>query len=257
MELQTHISTCAHTDTSAHTCAHTQEHVNTCAHTETSGHVCTHTETRMNACTCVHRHQDVYVCTQTPLSTFMWVLKHIRPDMCTHTHCDIRTCMCAQIDTHEHTHAHTVTSGHARVHTLRHIRPRMSEHRHTQHTCVHTRTHTPPQQLPIPSCGCRHTRVTRGCHWPHAVHTPGTGDAPTTAPSAPSEHRRDVGWQKIISFPAWPRGSGNKKLPSSQPISKALDTCVSASEDFLSSSHGKGNSPSLLITHDRSCACLQ
>lgn len=137
----------------------------------------------------------------------------------------------------------------------------MHTHTETRHTCLSTHsthvyphTHT-PSTAAHSSCGAD----TAVSHVGVTGHPPCSPRARAMLPPshAWSEHRQDVGQQKIISFPAWPREPGNKKLASSQPIPKALDTCVLASEGFLSSSHGKGNSPSLLITHDRSCACLQ
>lgn len=185
------------------------------------------------------RCQDVHVCTQTPLSTCMCALKLAMVRVQTHTATSGHACV--------------LRREHSRAHTLRHVRARVSEH--TQNTHVYPDTR--PGQPPVPSCGAD----TAVSHVGATGHPPCAPRAramlPPVTPSAPSEHRQHVGWQKIISVPAWPRESGNKKLPSSQPIPKALDTCVLASEGFLSSSHGKGNSPSLLITHDRSCACLQ
>lgn len=184
-------------------------------HRDTSGHICVCTQRHIRTCMCAHRDTSgrVHVCTQTHISTYMCAhtVTHQDVSMCTHRHTNRATCA------HTHTRAHS--------------------------SCVSTAVGAGSAQgqpwVPMAERG--------RSAWPGPGQCP---QHPAVTPAAPRHrsrnsppslprprplrrHRRDVGSQKIISFPEWPRGSGNMKLTSSQPISKTLDTSVSASEFFF------------------------
>ena len=241
----THTSpnTSAQVSTQLHASAHTYQHIRTSAHTNTSAHA--DTSARSHLPTTLQAQIGSTQLNIEDRSVYMELQTHISTYVCAHT------------ETHQHIYvcAHRDTSGRVCVHTQTHINIYVCAHRHTSarmcartqahistYTCVHT--HVCTQQLRLHGRGCTqrararvgadgHAERGRRAHPGHRAMPAAPGSPPSLPHPRPlRRHRRDVGSQKIISFPDWPRGSGNMKLPSSQPISKTLDTSVSASEFF-------------------------
>lgn len=169
-----HIRTCVCTQTGQLT----WEHINTGVHT-LRHHVCTerhawwhkpvHSKTPGHVCVCRERCMNTWTCTQWDTRTCMCAHRHPSARVCVHWN----SSRCVYRHTLRHQDTRVCTD--RREHTPRPIRARVSEHRRTKHTGLPTHT---PGTAGLSQLWCRHSCVTRGCHWPPAVHAPGAGDAP-------------------------------------------------------------------------------